>query len=289
MHLKVIFNCVDFLLQLTQQSENKTLHVFSTVYRKMSPLSREPIRELYETIRHNLLSDRHGDDLEVVLDRFFRNLFPVAYHHAIHSDVLQGTERGAAAGTNRDFHSDYKNCLVHTYDELNPFGMVPQELAGSLVPSVSAASVLLRALREGSEVLQRLEEVGVSAPSCRQALLRMNYCGSCKRYNHLHAKPCAGLCQNVMRGCLIEFVGGLNKGWSTLTDAILSLIGTVRSAHGIEAEIKSLEGKLSNAIMHAMEHGPQLEKQVGKPTYTVQFSVEKPVLCGCCFKQNLTP
>ncbi|XP_049291064.1 division abnormally delayed protein [Anopheles funestus] len=255
----------DYLLQLLRQSENKTLILFSTVYSKMSPLSREPIRELYETIRLNLIADRPGDDLELVTGKFFRNLFPVAYHHAIHSDVLHGTERGrsASAGvSNRDFHSDYKNCLVHTYDELKPFGMVPQQLSSSLVSSVSAASVLLRALREGSEVLLKLEEIGVSAPSCRNALLRMNYCGSCKRYNHLHAKPCSGLCQNVMRGCLIEFVGALNKGWSTLTEAIVPLIATVRSQDGIESEIKSLDGKLSNAIMHAMEIGPQLEKQV---------------------------
>lgn len=260
----------DYLLQLTQQSENKTLNLFSTVYSKMSPLSREPIRELYETIRLNLIADRTpGDDLELVTGKFFRNLFPVAYHHAIHSDVVHGTERGAGRTStggsgvaNRDFHSDYKNCLVHTYDDLKPFGMVPQQLSSSLVASVNAASVLLRALREGSEVLLKLEEVGVSAPSCRQALLRMNYCGSCKRYNHLHAKPCAGLCQNVMRGCLIEFVGGLNKGWSTLTEAIVPLIDAVRSADGIEAEIKSLDTKLSNAIMHAMQIGPQLEKQV---------------------------
>ena len=66
----------------------------------------------------------------------------------------------------------------------------------------------------------------------------------------------------VRRGCLIEFVGALNKGWSTLTEAIVPLIGTVRSVDGIETDIKSLDGKLSNAIMHAMQNGPQLEKQV---------------------------
>lgn len=265
----------DYLLQLTRQSENKTLILFSTVYSKMSPLSREPIRELYETIRLSLVASERtppaGEELALVTGKFFRNLFPVAYHHAIHSDILHGTDgrddertgASTAAVGNRDFHSDYKNCLVHTYTDLKPFGMVPQQLSGSLVSTVSAAGVLLRALREGAEVLLKLEEVGVSAPSCRKALLRMNYCGSCKRYNHLHAKPCAGLCQNVMRGCLIEYVGALNKGWSTFTEAIVPLISTVRSTvDGIEMEIKSLDAKLSNAIMHAMEIGPQLEKQV---------------------------
>uniref|UniRef100_A0A2M4DKZ8 Putative heparin sulfate cell surface proteoglycan n=1 Tax=Anopheles darlingi TaxID=43151 RepID=A0A2M4DKZ8_ANODA len=257
----------DYLLQLTRQSENKTLALFSTVYSEMSPLSRNPIRELYETIRVNLVSERPGaaDDLELVTDKFFRNLFPVAYHHAIHSDMQQDRSTGSSSGSGsskRDFHSDYKNCLVHTYNDLQPFGSVPRELSASLVSSVSAASVLLRVLREGADVLAKLEEIGVTAPLCKKALLRMNYCGSCHLFDHLHAKPCAGLCQNVMRGCLIEYVGLLNKDWSTFTESIVPLISTVRSPQGIETEIKALDGKLSRAIMQAMETGPQLEKQV---------------------------
>ncbi|ETN58768.1 hypothetical protein AND_009642 [Anopheles darlingi] len=260
---------LDYLLQLTRQSENKTLALFSTVYSEMSPLSRNPIRELYETIRVNLVSERPGaaDDLELVTDKFFRNLFPVAYHHAIHSDMQQdrSTGSGSSSGSGsskRDFHSDYKNCLVHTYNDLQPFGSVPRELSASLVSSVSAASVLLRVLREGADVLAKLEEIGVTAPLCKKALLRMNYCGSCHLFDHLHAKPCAGLCQNVMRGCLIEYVGLLNKDWSTFTESIVPLISTVRSPQGIETEIKALDGKLSRAIMQAMETGPQLEKQL---------------------------
>uniref|UniRef100_A0A182FD83 Uncharacterized protein n=1 Tax=Anopheles albimanus TaxID=7167 RepID=A0A182FD83_ANOAL len=253
----------NYLLQLSRQSENKTLALFSTVYSEMSPLSRNPIRELYETIRVNLVSERPGaaDDLELVTDKFFRNLFPVAYHHAIHSDMQQDRGTSSSGSGKRDFHSDYKNCLVHTYNDLQPFGSVPRELSASLVSSVSAASVLLRVLREGADVLAKLEEIGVTAPLCKKALLRMNYCGSCNLFDHLHAKPCAGLCHNVMRGCLIEYVGLLNKDWSTFTESIVPLINTVRSQQGIEMEIKSLDGKLSRAIMQAMETGPQLEKQ----------------------------
>ncbi|XP_058054386.1 division abnormally delayed protein [Anopheles bellator] len=254
----------DFLLQLSRQSENKTLTLFSTVYSKMSPLSREPIRELYETIRLNLVADRPfgGDDLELVTDKFFRNLFPVAYHHAIHSTGDAQSRNDGDGSSNRDFHSDYKNCLVHMYNDLQPFGSVPRELASSLMSSVSAASVLLRVLRDGADVLTKLEEIGVTSPSCKKALLRMNYCGSCHLFDHLHAKPCAGLCHNVMRGCLAEYVGLLNKDWSTFTESIVPLIRTVQSPQGVESEIKQLDAKLSTAIMKAMESGPQLEQQV---------------------------
>ena len=36
----------------------------------------------------------------------------------------------------------------------------------------------------------------------------------------------------------------------------------VRSKDGIETVIKALDGKLSEAIMAAMENGPELEKKV---------------------------
>lgn len=62
----------------------------------------------------------------------------------------------------------------------------------------------------------------------------------------------------------MQYIGILNQDWYTFTDAILPLINAVRSTDGIEAEIKGLDGKLSNAIMHAMENGPQLEVKVKK-------------------------
>lgn len=62
----------------------------------------------------------------------------------------------------------------------------------------------------------------------------------------------------------MQYIGILNQDWSTFTEAIVPLINAVRSADGIEAEIKGLDVKLSNAIMHAMEMGPQLEVKVKK-------------------------
>ncbi|XP_053688713.1 division abnormally delayed protein [Sabethes cyaneus] len=268
----------DYLIQLSRQSENKTLNLFSTVYRKMSPLSREPILELYETIRNHLTSASFTDDIGLVTDKFFRNLFPVAYHHAVvHADK------------DVDFHSDYKNCLIHTYDDLKPFGDIPQQLANSLVTSVGAASVLLRVLREGAEVLNKLDELGAEnlQDTCKAALLRMNYCASCKKYNHNHAKPCAGLCKNVMRGCLMQYIGILNQDWYTFTEAIVPLISTVRSTEGIEAEIKGLDGRLSSAIMHAMENGPQLEVKVKKGCGTPSL-MQNDNLAGS-YEQQLQP
>lgn len=53
-YFNFFFSCLNFtdhVLDLSRQSENKTLILFSTVYRRMSPLSRTPILELYKSIR----------------------------------------------------------------------------------------------------------------------------------------------------------------------------------------------------------------------------------------------
>lgn len=71
----------------------------------------------------------------------------------------------------------------------------------------------------------------------------------------------------------MQYIGILNQDWYTFTEAILPLINAVRSVDGIEAEIKGLDGKLSNAIMHAMENGPQLEVKVGDSTLSPRVAV----------------
>lgn len=45
----------------------------------------------------------------------------------------------------------------------------------------------------------------------------------------------------------------------------------VRSKDGIETVIKGLDGKLSEAIMHAMENGPDLERKVSGCFYKLKI------------------
>jgi dally-like protein len=54
----------------------------------------------------------------------------------------------------------------------------------------------------------------------------------------------------------------LDKDWSGFSEAVDRLTALVRSKDGVEAVIKGLDGKLSEAIMYAMENGPDLEKKV---------------------------
>lgn len=64
------------------------------------------------------------------------------------------------------------------------------------------------------------------------------------------------------RGCLTQYLGALDQDWTSFSDAIQRLMTLVRSKDGIETVIKALDGKLSEAIMAAMENGPELEKKV---------------------------
>lgn len=135
------------------------------------------------------------DALEQMIEKFFVNLFPVAYHHAVHSSQNDGETPF------KDFHIDYKNCLTHTFSQLQPFGDIPSRISRSVVQSVSAANVLLRALKNGSQVLDGLQHIpsDTLTKDCRKSLMKLNYCASCKGHNHHHSKPCYGYCTNVMR------------------------------------------------------------------------------------------
>ncbi|KAG4067470.1 hypothetical protein HA402_003294 [Bradysia odoriphaga] len=247
----------DHVVELTIQSENKTLNLFSQVYRRMSPLSRQPILEFYREIRNFFIS-RTESNLDEVVAHFFRELFPVAYHHAVHS----GSD--SAKG---DFHVDYKNCLMHTFEDLQPFGSIPKVVAGNLIQSIGAATVFMTALDRGADILESAEEINSDylTTKCRNHLTKMHYCAGCNGISKHKTKTCYGYCTNVMRGCLAQYVGVLDNPWSNVAESIELLYhNSVKTDKGIEEVIKTLDVKLSEAIMHAMENGPELEKKVKK-------------------------
>lgn len=140
----------------------------------------------------HIASKDHTEDLEKVVNRFFINLFPVAYHHAVHtgSDSLNG-----------DFHYDYKSCLEHTYHELQPFGEIPKQIIKSLVQSLGPATVFLRSLDKAALVLASTEDLDTEylSTKCKTHLLKMSYCPECRGISREKIKTCSAYCLNVMR------------------------------------------------------------------------------------------
>lgn len=148
-----------------------------------------------------------------MVKHFFSVLFPVAYHHAIHS----GSDE-----TNGDFHVDYKNCLMHTYDDLQPFGMIPKTLAKNLQQSLGAATIFITSLDRGADILASTEEIdsGYLTPKCRHHLMKMTYCSQCNGLSKERTKSCYGYCTNVMRYVIAIFIPHLPFKYSFLFDSL---------------------------------------------------------------------
>ena len=119
-------------------------------------------------------------------------MFPIAYHHAVHSQ---------SANANGDFHTDYKNCLMHSFSSLSPFGDLPSKIAYRLSKSVEATNVFTQALDRGAEILASTEEIGSDylTEKCRHQLMKMTFCPQCNGLSKQRAKSCHGYCSNVMR------------------------------------------------------------------------------------------
>lgn len=131
--------------------------------------------------------------------KFFRNLFPIAYHHVLHAD----TEEKVSPAASMDFQEDYKRCLIHSYDNLFPFGDIPRLLARAVDRSLTASNMFVVALERGAEVLSsvdHLDEINFE-PKCTSHSLKMNFCQDCNGAQQ-RVKSCRGYCLNVMRWVL---------------------------------------------------------------------------------------
>ncbi|XP_016933033.3 division abnormally delayed protein [Drosophila suzukii] len=262
------------VLELAQISENKTHSLFSKVYSRMVPPSRMIIHQLYNEIMNHLnyasnYTNSNGQvsrrglgsvqsNLEEAVRSFFVQLFPVAYHQVVH---LSKEQYG-------DLHEDYVNCLQHNFDELHPFGDTPRQLQDSLGRGVYMSNVFMNALLQAAEVLSEADALYGKqlTDTCKVQLLKMHYCPHC---NGHHAKSetilCDGYCKNVMRGCSAEYAGLLDGPWSSVVDALNNLVTThLLSDSGIINVIKRLQTYFSEAIMAAMNNGPDLEQKVKK-------------------------
>ncbi|XP_034659385.1 division abnormally delayed protein [Drosophila subobscura] len=271
------------VLELAQQSENKTLTVFSKVYIRMVPLSGMMIRQLYTEIMNHLnyisnYTNSNGQmgskasigslrsGLEDAVHKFFVQLFPVAYHQAVH----------LAKNNYGELHEDYINCLKHNFDELQPFGGIPREIQSSLVHSVHMSNVFMNALLQSAEVLSEADALYGQqlTDTCKMHLLKMHYCPNCNGHQ-TRGQPqiCNGYCMNVMRGCSAEYAGLLDGPWSSVVEALNNLVTThIVTDSGIINTIMKLSTKISDAIMHAMGNGPELEQKVKKTCGTPNLS-----------------
>lgn len=247
------------------QCENRTLSLFSKVYRSRSALSKDPISTLYTDIRRYVQINASQDvfsttniDIKASVTRFFTDLFPLAYHHYVNT-------------LTKDFSFEYKMCLKQHISDVQPFGDIPREISQFLSKGLEAVRLLLQALDIGIEVLNAtdsliIEDNGKNNAECHDALMKMTHCPKCLGFKG-NSKPCSGYCLNVLRGCLTKYVAELDSPWNGYVDGIEHLVTAMRQTNNeagvnVDAVIRSLEMRISEAILYIMGNGAEMDTRV---------------------------
>lgn len=97
---------------------------------------------------------------------------------------------------------------------------------------------------------------------CRAALTRMRQCSWC---DGTDAKPCHGLCVNVIRGCLARETAHLDAPWTgyyETVDRLVSAVNNGQSSVCLEDLLRTLHSTIAAAIMHAMNHASDIQSSV---------------------------
>jgi dally len=80
------------------------------------------------------------------------------------------------------------------------------------------------------------------------------------------------LIHQIFSGCLSFFQNGLENNWSSFVETMENLVAS-RNKETVDKTIKTLDGKLSEAIMYAMSNGPALEMKVKTNLKLIYFNL----------------
>ncbi|XP_057381105.1 glypican-5-like [Daphnia carinata] len=266
------------VVQHVRASMMKTETMFGQLYKRLALLAKAPIQQLFDQLERFVSSSADGmggdpADVSDAVNGFFDDLFPRLYGQSPRS--VQGPSLPANSVGLR-LPQDYVDCLRHAQSELRPFGEIPRRLANSLARSLDAVRSLLSALDLGARVLNATDHAELNG-QCRDALLRATYCAQCRALKSQQpvvvgqgGQVCRGLCSNVARGCLAA-VADVDQPWNEWVDAmerlaaaLLNKAGAAVADLGPHDILSSVDSRLSEAVLYALENGPLLEKKVKK-------------------------
>lgn len=223
-------------------SEQRAVAVVEATYPRVAGAARGVLARLYSGLRAGLTHQDHTA-LNTAFDAFWDDLFPPVFHSVLHNHLPPYTHR-------------YAQCLREAQTTVRPWGVIPTLLGEPLLRALHAARLLLHALDEGTHVVDAARSLPISQ-ECGEAAARLRFCGAC---HGALAPPCPGLCLNVARGCLAP-LAEVDAAWSDLSGAttrVQEALGALR----LDTLLAHLPDKLSEAIMVALERGPQLQKKV---------------------------
>lgn len=240
--LFIIISLSDTFLDMVEIAENSTYALFAEVYKALESEARIPLSQLFA----DLLAYLSGQpvDLEERVNSFFDSLFPLAYRHSLNS--------------NQELSVAFKECLRDGQAEIRPFSDLPEKIALQISRSFETARTFLQALNLAVEVINTTEHMDFG-PECRKAFVRLSYCPHCQGL--IHARPCAGMCLNVIRGCLSS-VSELDSAWSEYVSALERLTSGMVGIYNIEQVLSNFDNKISETIMYVNENAVEISKRV---------------------------
>ncbi|XP_046989040.1 glypican-5-like [Schistocerca americana] len=249
-----------------RQSEGRTRDLLAPLLGRLVATSRgdDPLVALYgrllARLEAPLLQLQQAAPLDAALEELLARLFPLAYERAL----------GGGGGAHR-LAAEYRGCLRRAARELRPVGDAPRRLAAPLQRALRAAGVLRQALLLGSRVLSRADSLltGQGGPTggaaaeaqCHAALVRMSHCWRCRGLQ-MRVRPCAGLCLNVLRGCLTQRAAELDLPWNGYVEAAERLLAAVQGRGAVDDALRSLDARIAGAVAAAVERSATLQQQV---------------------------
>ncbi|KRY17155.1 Glypican-6 [Trichinella patagoniensis] len=204
----------------------------------------EKLTQFYEQQRRDgPAAPAVGVNLDLVLDRFYENLYRRMFH------IL-----------NQPYQLDdsYWQCMSRQMQQLQPFGQVPDKMKMQVHRAFSAARTFIHALTIGSEVISDMLEMPVST-ACISQLTQMLYCPHCQRATG--PKPCDGFCVNIVSGCLASYVT-FDRLWNEYLDHLLQLLERLEGPYNIETVINPIDIQISEAIMIFQDKGKEISDKV---------------------------
>lgn len=229
-----------------QEAHNKTSDSLTNMYRIPKDAHKKPLDSFFHHLNLYLMGSSNVQ-LTDIIDDLFSGLFPAVFDYVL-SDPAKLKHGG------HDFHK----CLQKHHSEIQPFGNVPKHLGKKLKCSFQRAKMFTESLIVMLSAINSTDNLVVHK-DCKRAVTRLQFCSLCS--GEVEARPCRGLCLNIMRGCL-SGISEISSSWDDLVVDFQNLyLGMFKHSNAQEL-LLYLSGNITDAFLHALDDGPRVYTRV---------------------------
>ncbi|BFZ00715.1 hypothetical protein BsWGS_03754 [Bradybaena similaris] len=229
-----------------QEAHNKTADTLATLYKIPKEIHSRTLDAFFQQLNRYLLGSNELS-LTDIIDNFFVNLFPSVFDYVLSDPSKPKTG-----------HSGFHTCLIEHYKDIQPFGNAPKHLGTKIKYAFRRARIFTETLQVMISTIGSTDNIAVDK-ECRKAITRLEFCSLCT--GELEAKPCRGMCLNVMRGCLAG-VSEISSSWDELVVAFENLHLGMFKQNNAQELLSYLDGNVTDALLQAMDDGPIIYSRV---------------------------